>query len=137
MSATTRSTEIAAAPDVVWAALADYAGISAWAPTVDHSSLLTEQSSGVGAVRRIQAGRFTLVEEVVAWEPPSVLAYTIDGVPAVRSVTSTWRVEPSGSGSRVSITTHVQGRPPVAFLVARRLGKAGDSLLAGLKEFVE
>lgn len=137
MTTAARSIEIAASPDTVWDALADYGAISTWAPSVDHSSLMTGQVTGVGAVRRIQSGRFVLVEEVVRWEPPTLLSYTLDGVPAVRSVTTTWRVEPSGDGAHVTVTTDVVARPPVAALVARRLGKAGDSLLAGLKEHVE
>ena len=66
MTTATRSIEIAAPADAVWAVLADYAAISAWAPSVDHSSLMNEQATGIGTVRRIQSGRFTLVEEVVA-----------------------------------------------------------------------
>ena len=57
-------------------------------------------------------------------------------MPAVTSVTSTWRVEPRDDGARVTLTTDVDARPPVAALVARRLGRAGDSLLGGLKEHV-
>lgn len=137
MTSVTRSIAIAAPPDAVWEALADYADISEWASNVDHSCLLTEQATGVGAIRRIQSGRHTLVEEIVGWEPPSVLSYTIGGVPAVRSVTSTWLIEAADAGTSVSLTTDVDGRRPLATAVARRLATAADSLLAGLKEFAE
>ena len=53
---------IDAAPDEVWAALADFGSLSVWADFVDHSSLLTEQTEGIGMTRRIQMGRATVVE---------------------------------------------------------------------------
>ena len=63
-------------PDVVWAALADFGAISAWAPNVDHSCLTTEQDQGVGSVRRVQVGRNALLERVVEWNEGQSLAYS-------------------------------------------------------------
>ena len=64
MSSVERSTTIDASPDDVWAILADFGEIGLWAPNFDHSCLLSEQTSGVGTVRRVQVGRTTLVETV-------------------------------------------------------------------------
>ena len=94
MTRATRVRDIAASPAEVWDALADFASIADWAPDVDHSCLMSVETGGVGAVRRVQAGRVVLVERVVTWEPALALAYSIDGLPpVVGSVTNTWFVE--------------------------------------------
>ena len=133
-----RSTDVAASPDDVWAVLSDFGAIGAWADNVDHSCLLSEQTGGVGTARRIQTGRTTLVERVVAWEPPSTLSYVLEGLPpVVQSAVNTWHVYGAEDGSRVSLTSRVDAgpRPPqkvVAKVVGRKLAQASDVMLAGL-----
>lgn len=143
MTSVSRTAAITAPPDAVWNVLADFGAIVTWAPDVDHSCLLTEQATGVGAARRIQAGRTTLVETVTEWTPPAggepgVLAYRLDGLPKViRSVTNRWVLTPSDTGTSIVLTSTVDAgpRPPqrlVARLVARRLAAASDEMIAGL-----
>ena len=134
---------IAADPDSVWTVLADFGGISAWAPNVDHSCLLTEQASGIGAVRRIQSGRTTVLERVTHWEPGVSLAYSIEGLPpVVRAVSNRWSIAPDGAGSQVSLATLIEPgpRPPhklITRVVARRLAQVSDEMLAGLGRVLE
>ncbi len=144
MTEVVRTREIAAPPATVWEALADFGALAMWAPEVaDHSCLTTEQVDGVGAARRIQSGRFVLIERVVTWEPGESLGYEIEGMPAVLgTVSNTWRVTPSGAGSTVSIRTTVDAGklPPkriIAKLGARRLADSSDKLLAALAAHVE
>ncbi|MEZ5165397.1 MAG: SRPBCC family protein [Acidimicrobiales bacterium] len=131
--------DVPAAPDVVWSVLAGFGEIATWADTVDHSCLLTAASEGVGASRRVQVGSTVLVEQIIVWEPPRVLAYRIEGLPpVVRAVRNEWRVEPGGAGSLVTLTASVVAgpRPPMriaARLVAKRLATANESMLAGLR----
>jgi uncharacterized protein YndB with AHSA1/START domain len=138
MTTVERTTTIPASPQQVWDVLADFAAIGSWAPNVDHSCLLTEQESGLGTVRRIQTGRTTIVETVTAWEPGVMLSYSITGLPAViRSVISTWRLEPYGGGASTTLTTAIDcgPRPPqklIAKAVGRKLGQPSDEMLAGL-----
>ena len=133
-----RTVELGVPSAEVWAVLADFASISRWAPNVDHSCTLSTVDSGVGAVRRIQVGRATMVERVLDWDEPSQLAYSIGGLPpVVRQVTNTWTLEPTSGGTAVSLTGRVEvgPRPPhrlVARVVARQLGRAADEMLAGL-----
>lgn len=133
-----RSTDVAAPPADVWAVLSDFGAISSWATNVDHSCLLSDQTEGVGAARRIQTGRTTLVERVVAWEPPSTLSYALEGLPpVVRSAINTWHVHATEDGARVSLITRVDAgpRPPQKLLakaVSRKLAQASDVMLAGL-----
>lgn len=136
-------TTIARSPGDVWNVLGDFAAISHWAPNVDHSCLMADQSQGAGAVRRIQTGRATVLERVVEWEPEQCLGYVIEGLPpAVRSVTNTWRLSPNGDYTLVTLTSTVDAgpRPPhqvVARVVGRVLAKASREMLAGLKLRVE
>ncbi len=129
---------IAAEPGAVWAALADFGAISGWAPNVDHSCLMSGQTEGIGTVRRVQVGRTSLVERVVDWAPNLTLAYSIEGLPPViRSVVNTWTLRETAGGTRVSLTSRVNAgpRPPqqlIAGLVARRLAKTSETMLAGL-----
>lgn len=133
-----RSTDVAASPLDVWAVLSDFEGISAWSDVVDHSCLMSDQTAGDGTVRRVQAGRVTLLERVIAWEPPSLLSYALEGLPpVVRSATNTWRVNRSSRGSTVSLASAVDAgpRPPqrlIAQVAARRLAKTAEKLLDDL-----
>ncbi len=142
-----RTGTIAATPEEVWAVLSDFAAISTWAPNVDHSCLLTEQATGVGTARRIQAGRTTLVETVTEWTPPTddttaVLSYALTGLPkVVRSVTNTWNLMQDRAGTAVTLTSTIDAgpRPPqkvVARIVGRKLASASDEMIAGLTDHV-
>ena len=71
-------------PAKVWEVLADFGALDQWAGRVDHSSLVTTQRSGLGAVRRVQVGRITLLERIVEWEPRVRIGYDIEGLPIVR-----------------------------------------------------
>lgn len=135
-----RSADVSAPPREVWAVLGDFGTISRWADNVDHSCLMTEQAEGVGAVRRIQTGRTAVVERVVTWEPPSILTYSLEGLPPiVKAATNTWVVEATPSGSHVSLISRVDAGPGppqrvVATALGRKLAQASDVMLAGLTE---
>jgi uncharacterized protein YndB with AHSA1/START domain len=143
-----RTRSVPAPPDRVWTALADFDRISAWAATVDHSSYLDElpadpdrEGALVGVARRVQSGRFVLVERITVWQPGARLAYEITGLPAVlRTVVNEWRLDPrSGGGTDIALVTVVDcgPRPPqrlVARIAARRLAKASDTMLDSLAD---
>ncbi len=137
MTEIVRTRDIDAPAGRVWAVLADFASIAAWAPNVDHSCTMKVQTIGLGAVRRVQTGRLTLLETVTTWEPGRVLAYRITGLPPVGDVSNEWRLAPAGTSTRVRLTTRVEAgrRPPqrlLARVVGARLVKASEQLLDGL-----
>ncbi|HVV75754.1 MAG TPA: SRPBCC family protein [Mycobacteriales bacterium] len=138
-----RTRQIAAKKSKVWAALADFPAIVTWAPNVDHSTPTTTEHGGIGAVRRVQSGRITLLESVVDWQPEDLLSYTLDGLPPIAgSVVTTWRLAEHGDGTLVTITSSIHPRPnPLGRVVARALGrqlqKAAKQMLAGLAAHVE
>ena len=138
MAVVERRTRVERPSSAVWAILSDFAGISRWAPNVDHSSLMTEQPEGVGAVRRIQANGTTVLETVEWWEPEVGLSYAITGLPPViKRLTNTWRLDAAGDETDVLLTTEIDAgpRPPqqlVAKAVGRKLGEVSDQMLSGL-----
>jgi hypothetical protein len=147
MTSVSRTGSIPVPPEVVWDALAEFGAIVVWAPNVDHSCLMTEQTSGIGAARRVQAGRTTLVETVTEWTPPDgdhrgIVTYTLEGLPkVVRSVTNSWRLDADGGRTAVTLTSTVDAgpRPPqklIARIVARKLASASGEMIAGLTAHV-
>jgi uncharacterized protein YndB with AHSA1/START domain len=127
----------------VWAVLAAFDDLAAWASNADHTCWLDEERSDgemVGRARRVQAGRMVLVERITVWQPPARLAYELHGLPAVvKSAVNEWRLdpEPSTGHTTVTLTSHVDcgPRPPqqlIARIVGRRLAGASDTMLAGL-----
>ncbi len=143
MIQTERSRDIEATPDRLWEVLADFGALASWVPMIQHTCPLSEQTEGVGTVRRVQVQRQTLVETVTIWTPPTTLAYTIEGLPAIAGVpVTTWRLTPQGASTAVTVSTELDtGRNPVRVLVGRkvleRLGLAAEFMLAGLAERAE
>ncbi len=131
--------DLEATPTEIWALLGDFAGLASWVPEVDHSSLASTEDSGVGAVRRVQLGATTVLERVVAWDPPTTLSYDLEGLPPiVRLARTTWHVYPVDNASRVSATTEIEAGalPPqraIARAVARRVGDTTSAILYSLK----
>lgn len=146
MTEIVRARRIAAPQQSVWDVLADFAAISAWAGNVDHSCMLRSAADGgaVGASRRIQTGRLTLVERIVEHDAPRALAYDIEGLPPrLRTVRNRWALVPDGgSATVVSLTTTVGigPRPPQRLaerVVARVLAKQSDVMLADIAAYLE
>ena len=138
-----RSRTIAAAPTAIWDVLADFGALSTWADGVDHSCLLHCSDDPVGTTRRVQAGRNTLIETIVAFDAPRVLAYDIAGVPRWFSVSNTWNLSSGASGpTTVTLTSAVRMRPhplrPIAErMFARLMAKRSDELLNSLAKHME
>jgi carbon monoxide dehydrogenase subunit G len=135
-----RSRQLAAPPDAVWSVLARFGDLARWAPGVDHACLLHDGELAPGIVRRVQVGRMVLLETVDDVEPARRLGYRIDGLaPVLRRVRNDWELRPAGGGTEASVTTTVDAgpRPPqrlIARLVAARLAKTSDAMLAGLAD---
>lgn len=144
MSATVARTRIVARPVAdVWAVLADFGGIARWAPRCDHSVLLRGEGVREGVVRRIQAGRNTLLETVDLVDADRRLGYRIEGLPmALGSIRNDWCLDDAGAGSEVTVTTIVDGgaRPTsrvVEQVVARRLARESVRMLDGLADHLD
>lgn len=140
VSETSATLAIPASAAEVWAVLADFGEIARWAPNVDHSCLLSTQRDGVGAVRRIQSGRRTLLEEVVEWVDGERLSYIVEGLPsAIRTLRNSWQLDSGDGSTEVTLTSSVDvgSRPPqklVAQALTRPLSKVSNQMLHGLDD---
>ena len=134
-----RRIDIAAPRDEVWAVLSRLDQIGRWAPGVDHASYTTEATEGIGAARRIQAGRQTLLETITTWREPATLAYRLEGLPPiVGTVTNRWDLTVmSGATTTATLTTIIdpggnRAGKVVARGLIRVLGRASTGMLEGL-----
>ena len=130
---------IRAQPQAIWDVLADFGTISSWAPGADHSCLLNAGPDGaaVATARRIQMGRNTLVERIIEFDPPTALAYSIEGLPPrLGALANRWTLRPAGEATEVTITSTIAGSGPLAGIlgriVRRVMIKQSDAMLAGL-----
>lgn len=112
-----RSTHLSAPPDTVWRLITDVEGYPAWRSDVDSVERL-QSPSGSMTWREISGGdRITL--EAVTVEPPSHLVARIadKGLPFGGSWD--YRLEPDGSGTRITITENGEVYNPVFRFVSR------------------
>jgi ligand-binding SRPBCC domain-containing protein len=137
--------EIAAPPDLVWQALADFGDVAAWAPYMRISHLVGDQERGVGTRRAMQHELgFRFEERVTAWTEGEGFAFDVLRAPwPMDAVRESWRIAAHGSGTRV--TTRVEYGMKVGaagalldwslvrFIVSREM----RSGLRGLKEYLE
>ena len=138
----TKSVTLNARRETVWATLAAFDRIAEWAEDVDHSSLLTEQATGVGTTRRIQQGANAITETIVNWQEPTCLAYRVDGLPPIfRQVINQWDLTEEGERTQANLTVQVTAaRPPAAIaaqIVARAIGRVNARILTGLQAEME
>jgi len=132
-----------APPEKVFEVLADGAGWSRWAGPMVMKSWWEREGTpapgGVGAIRALGSKRVGSREEIIAFDPPKHLAYTIlKGLP-VRDYRADVYLTPDGGGTRIEwsgvFTPKVPGtgRAIRLFLLAtiggfvRRLGRHAAS----------
>lgn len=128
----------------IWLALADFGAIGTWAPNVSHVEIITTQSSGEGATRRIKAGPVVLLERVVDWQPEHVLAYEISGLPkTVGRVENRWELRgiENAHSTEVCLTSTVEApsgpaHQVLAKIATKVLANVSKQLLAGLAAYM-
>lgn len=140
MATSSMDITINASAEDVWAILADFPTIAMWVPMIQHSCSMTQETSGVGATRRVQIAQQALIETVTVWEPQQRLAYTIEGMPPIVGIaTTTWTLQPSPKGTRVTISTEIpSSRNPAKRFAAtkalERMALAARFMTTGLRQ---
>lgn len=94
-----------APPERVFAVLADIPNWSRWAGPLIMRSWIEREGDpppgGIGAIRALGTKQVGSREEIVAYDPPRHLAYTILSGAPVRDYRADVDIEPDGTGSRV------------------------------------
>ena len=127
---------LAVSPEVVWAVLADFSNISVWNRGVTSSYSTSTAAQGVGATRHCDLAPFGAVEETVReWEPGRRMMITIDEARRlpIRSATATFKIDPVGDGTDVSIDYHYDPQGPVGPMMDRQLRKGFTGFLDDLE----
>ena len=124
----TDSVVIQAPIENVWAALADFGDVAAWAPYMRVSHLLGDQATGVGTRRAMQHELgFRFEERVTEWTEGEGIAFDVRKAPwPMTKVAESWRIEAVDNG--VQVTTRVE--------YDMKLGPAGRLLDAALVRFI-
>lgn len=141
-------TIIDAPKERVWAALADFGGVSVWNPSVKQSALTSEATEGVGISRECQlAPMGTVRERVTEWDPGRLMSieiYENDNLPGFRGGQATLGLTERGP-DRTEVTCHMDysiglgllGATMNAVGMRRLFTRSLTQLLAGLKYHVE
>ncbi len=148
MGSFTIETKINAPVEEVWDALSDIGNIYAWNPGVVASHLTTDEASGVGAARYCDlGGNNYLNERVVEWEHNERLTMRVVGTNLpFKTVDIRFRLHPdkdTEDTTLVSVSPVYElkygpiGKVMDAVYVRGTYRKGMDTLLQGLKEFVE
>ncbi len=130
----------AAPPETVWPLIAEARRWKEWS-FLDHTALERDGSpdpDGVGALRRFTRHGVGSREEVVAWEPPHHLGYTIiSGFPA-RNYRADVLLEATGSGTDISWSVRFdEPLPGTAALVTIVLRRIVNGFAKGVARYAE
>lgn len=146
MTQVSRQIKINAPKEKVWEVLADFGGVSNWAPTVVSAYSTTEANGGVGAGRHCEVKGFGSIEErIPEWDEGHSYSYdVVDGVPApMKYIRNTVSVRPDGDGTLVRFALEFQMKfGPLGALLERlairpQMRKTLAVSLAGLKHHAE
>ena len=144
MSTLEKQVRIAAPVEEVWAVLADFGGVTQWAPTVNHAVITNGLAAGVDCTRECTVEGFGKVkEQIVEWNEGESYAYELGAVGPLKRARNTWAVRPDGKGTRVTFTVRFETRfgPLGALLdrlvMRRKFTQTMRLSLAGLKQYVE
>ena len=117
---------------VVWDMLTDHQRLPEWTPlkrvTLDKEG--TDHRDGVGAVRRMSGAGPTILEEVLAFDPPSSYEYTLRAGAPIRDHRGTVTFSDAGGGTDVTWTVRFRPVVPgIGWLVELALKQALSGLL--------
>lgn len=145
MNSFSRETSISAPVEQVWQALADIGEIYNWNPGVVASKTTSIGIEGLGATRYCDlGGKNYLEEEVVAWQPNEQVTMRITGtnMPFAQAEIRFY-LRPENNGTHVTVSPEYKLRYGIIgtildkLFVEKTYSKGMESLLAGLKQYVE
>lgn len=136
-----RSVDIAAAPEAVWAIVADHTGWPRWFTALD-SVEVTGAADGVGGARRVTVKRLPLDEHFTAWNVDEHFAFAVvtSKIPILATMAESVRFEPVASGCRVTYRQGLQAVRGAGFLLGlmwKPAAKQLETALTNLRSLAE
>jgi ligand-binding SRPBCC domain-containing protein len=128
MRVLSRQTVIQAPRSAVWAALADFGNVDAWAPNMRSCELTGDRTTGIGTRRRMRhAWGFVFEEVVTDWVDEEGFSFNVLSAPfPMIHVQESWQL--AGNGRETHVTTNVR--------YAMSLGLVGRVLDQQLVQFI-
>lgn len=117
--------------------VADAPGWPKWAkPVVMHGSWLQEGDpapGGVGAIRKLGSKQVGTREQIIEFDPPHYMAYTILTPMPIRDYRAIVSIDKEGEGCRITWAATFEGRfpgagPVMSFVLGRMIRKFATSL---------
>lgn len=125
---------IAADPATIWELLDDGSTWPTWTPLDSYELITPPDAEGLGEVRRVRNGRYTLHEQIVERRPAARLSYTVLSGLAVRDYRADVDLLPLADSS-TEVHWHTTFRPKVfgtGWLYVRALLATTHSFVDGL-----
>lgn len=116
---------VAGTPEEVWAAILDYPRWAAWFPQIAECHATSDPPTGVGSTRDVtlKGGGGTVAERFIAWDEPSVWAFTAtSGPPVFTSIVERVTIEPLDD-DRSTVTYRMALAPRALLLPLLKLGR--------------
>jgi uncharacterized protein YndB with AHSA1/START domain len=133
--------DVPATRNAVFAAFADPALWPSWFPNVRHASYTSPRPHSVGTIREASVAGTHWVEEMIAWDAGSRLAWTVirASVPLAKAQVEEFAFVDAGAGTRVRWTLAIEPRvlarlgsplaaPMISRLFRRAMANLGDHL---------
>ncbi len=131
---------IEAPAEQVWATLADLAAVQDYSTGVAKAYYTSDVREGVGASRHcdLQNPSGWVEERVTDWQAGREMTIEIyESSGPFKSAFARFAVTPDGQGTTVDFTFDYEVKSGPSEALAKALEKANESLLAGLKHYVE
>lgn len=95
--------DLPAPPEKVFEVFADVSSWPRWFDDMRDGRWMTDQTSGVGATRRMTLGLIAVEETILAWEPGSRFSFRIDRatLPLIRAMVEDYQLVPTQNGTRL------------------------------------
>lgn len=140
-----RTYVIDAAPEAIWAALADYMNVDNFCPGISRVEALTHDENGLGSRRRNHfPNGSSLVEEAIAWDVGKKLVVRLTEMEGIPLKTATGDIAVQAHGGKTKVVWGITFTPkygPLGWVMGQTLLKMGmggviTSNLKGLEAYV-
>jgi len=132
--------------DIIWKALSNIEELEKYDPTVKKSRALSQTTSGIGAIRKVDMkdGKSWFEEKVTVWKPNEALTYELTACSfPVQKLKHSYRFEQTDGQTKVKQVMEYQikygifGKILDALMIRKQSNTGIKKFFAGLKSYTE